>query len=59
MAANLKPPLNAGEADGAAFCACAMDDSSDNAADVVMAKAARSFAFGLIIWIASAESGRG
>jgi hypothetical protein len=43
---NLKPALNAGwDEDGAAPCAQAIDDNSDSAAAIVIAKAGRRLVF--------------
>src|SRR3984893_8088341 len=48
---NLNPGLSAGlDAEGPALCAYAANDSSESAADRVMAQAVRSLVFPKIIW---------
>src|ERR1700716_116032 len=46
---NLRPWLNPGDVEGAALCAQAMNDSSESAADIVMAKATQNFGLACII----------
>src|SRR3982074_3241013 len=53
----LKPALSGGsDAGGPRLCAYAVNDDSESAAAIVMAKVLRWFGFPCIIWITSAES---
>jgi hypothetical protein len=46
---NLKPWLNPENVEDAVLCAQAMNDNSESAADIVVAKAVRSFGLACII----------